>query len=77
MERTAISCSITVADDRAMFKVVSYSVMYWFICRLDAGRRHRVVNKAQPFVAVHFAEVPADTRFAAVPVVNHTCCSHE
>ena len=34
--------------------VLSYSVMYWCMCRLDAGRWYCVVNKASPFVAVHF-----------------------
>jgi len=28
-----------------MLKGVSYSIMYWYMCRLDAGRCHRVVNK--------------------------------
>jgi len=47
--------------------------MYWYMCRLDAGRCHRVVNKDSPFVAVHFAPfvvVPVDARFVAVPVVS-------
>jgi len=75
----AISCGITVADDRSMLKVVSYSAMYWYMCRLDAGRCHRVVNKAQPFIAVHFVVVPAAAQFVVVPVVNvhHTWSSHK
>jgi len=28
--------------------------MYWYICQLDAGHYYCMVNKALPFVAVHF-----------------------
>jgi len=28
----------------SMLEVVSYSVMYWYMCQLDGGRCHRVVN---------------------------------
>ena len=62
-----------------LLKVVSHSVMYLYMCRLDAGRCHwyRVVNIIQtrrlPPSAVHFAAfvaVPVDTRSIAVPVVS-------
>jgi len=56
-----------------VLKVVSYSFMYWYMCRLDASHRCLVVNKEPPFVAVHFVAfvvVPVDARFVAVPVVS-------
>jgi len=54
-----------------LLKVVSYSVMYWYMCRLDAGCCHRVVNKDSRFVTFHFAVlvvVPVDARFVVVSV---------
>jgi len=41
-------------------KVVSYSVIYWYMCRLDGGRCHRVVNKESLFATSSwFLSMPA------------------
>ena len=75
-------CAYAMGLASRVLKVVSYSFMYWYMCRLDASHRCLVVDKDSPFVAVHFAVfvvVPVDARFIAVPVVSviMSWCSHK
>jgi len=65
-----------------VLKVLSYFLMYWYMCQLDASHRCLVVNKDSPFVTVHFVAfvvIPVDACFVAVPVVSviMSWCSHK
>jgi len=40
------------------FPTFYQTCLYWYMCRLDTGRCHRVVNKALPFDFAVFVVVP-------------------